>query len=153
MICVIAGWSNQPGKPTLNVAKLSENIIYDVFDPSSIYYADTSLHVNVTWSAPQYLGGLNASDIYYQLHATGYEINTTETYSVLFYDEVNLSIDKTALDVSIAVHYNGSTTDTLYIPTNIIEKKQYNNLLCDAVGEQTINIYLYMPYLHTYYKL
>ena len=143
MICIIAGWSNQPRKPTLNIAELRENII-DIFDHSEIYYADTSLHVNITWSAPQYFGGLNTSDIYYQLHATGYDINTTDTYFVLFYDDVHLSIDKKALDVSIAVHYNGSTTDTLYIPNNIVVKKQYDNLLCDAVGEQTINICIYI---------
>ena len=128
MTCNIIGWMSPPGRPTLKVANLSEDLTNDLI----------SVNVNITWSPPQYLGGLDASDIYYQLHATGYDINTTETYSVLFYDELNLSIDKKSLDVSIAVHYNGSTTDTLYIPTNIIEKKRYNNLLCDAVGEQTI---------------
>ena len=128
MICDIIGWISPPGRPTLKVANLSEDLMNDLI----------SVHVNITWSAPQYFGGLNASDIYYQLHATGYDINTTDTYSVLFYDDVTLSIDKKALDVSIAVHYNGSTTDTLYIPNNIVVKKQYDNLLCNAVGEQTI---------------
>ena len=115
-----------PGRPMLKVVNLSEDLTYYLI----------SVNVNITWSPPQYFGGLNASDIYYQLHATGYDINTTETYSVLFYDEVNFSVRKKSLDVSIAVHYNGSTTDTLYIPTNIIQKKRYDNLLCDAVGEQ-----------------
>ena len=125
MICDIVGWINPPGTPTLKVANLSEDLIYD----------DISVYVNITWSPPQYLGGLNASDIYYRLQATDYDINTTDTHSVLFYDDLNLSIYKKALDVSIAVHYNGSTNDTLYIPSNVIVKKQYDNLLCDAVGE------------------
>ena len=99
-----------------------------------MYYL-ISAHVNITWSPPQYLGGLDASDIYYQLHATDYDINTTNTYAVLLYDEVDLSIDKKALDLSIMIHYNGSKIDTLYIPSNIIEKKRYDNLLCDAIGE------------------
>ena len=146
MICIIVGWSNRPREPRLKVAELNENILslYDnIFDRSVIYYAGVTMHVNITWSPPQYLGGLDASDIYYQLHATGYDdINTTNTYSVLFY-EVNFSTNKKALNVSIAIHYNGSTTDALYIPSNVIEKKQYDNLLCDAVGEQKITFITY----------
>ena len=135
---LIVGWINPSGRLILKVAILSEDIGYDRDDPSEIYYAVTTVDVNITWSPPQYLGGLNASDIYYQLHATDYDIkNTTDTHYVLLYDDLNLYTNQKALDVSIAVHYNGSTNDTLYIPSNIIVKKQYDNLLCDAVGEQT----------------
>ena len=128
MICDIVGWVNPPGIPTLKVVDLSEDRIGDI-----------SAHLNISWSPPQYLGGLNASDIYYQLYATDYNISTTDTHSVLFYDRLNLSFDKKVLDVSIAVHYNGTTADTLYIPNNIIVKRQYKHLLCDAVGERMTN--------------
>ena len=125
MICDIVGWISPPGIPTLKVVNSSEDRVGDI-----------SVHLNISWSPPQYLGGLNASDIYYQLSATDYDnINTTDTHSVLFYDELILGENKKALDISIAVHYNGSSADTLYIPSNIIVTRQYDNLLCDAVGE------------------
>ena len=93
------------------------------------------LHTNITWSPPQYLGGLKASEtIYYQLQATGYSINTTGTYS-----EFNSSTRKRSLDITITVHYNSSTIDNIYVPSNVKVKKQYDNLLCNAVDEQVAN--------------
>ena len=126
IICDIVGWSNPPGKPTFNVVELTENT------STTYYYA--SIHVNITWSTPQYLGGLNANDIYYQLNTMDHNINTTDPYSVLSYDELSL-IDKSPLDITVEVHYNGSTTNTLYIPSNIQVTRQSDNLLCDAVGK------------------
>ena len=125
MICDIIGWSNPPGKPTVKVGELNES------------NDDVSVLVNVTWSPPQYLGGLKSTDIYYQLTTIDYDIITTDTYSLLFYNKLYLPIKK-SLDVSVAVHYNGSTTDSLYIPNNILVMKRYDHLLCEAVGKHTI---------------
>ena len=128
MICNVVGWSNLPGTPTLKGANFTENP------------RNTSMLVNITWSPPQYLGGLNAGDIYYQLKAKKYIINTTNTYSLLFFDELQLKSHKKVLDITLTVHYNGSAVDAMYIPSSMLVKKQYNHLLCDAVGEQTANI-------------
>ena len=123
--CIFVGWSNPPGKPTLKVVELNESKSY------------VSVLVNVTWSPPQYLGGLNTISIYYQLTTIDYDINTTNPYSLLFYDQLYLNIKK-SLDVSVTLHYNGSTTDSLYIPSNMLVMKRYDHLLCNAVGEQTV---------------
>ena len=127
MICNVAGWSNSPGKPTVKVANLTEHA------------TDVSMLANVTWSPPQYLGGLNASDIYYQLKINDYDINTTDTYSLLSYDGLRLRSHRKVLDITLTVHYNGSAVDALYIPNNMLAKKRYNHLLCETVGEQTAN--------------
>ena len=132
-ICDIAGWSNPPGKPTLKLAEL----LGEKWNPI-LYYDDISILVNITWSPPHYLGGLNTSDIYYQLNTINYNRYTTNTYSLLYYGKLSLSLHKKALDVSVMVHYNGSMADAMYIPSNIIVKKRYNNLLCHSVGEQTV---------------
>ena len=134
MICDISGWSNPPGNPTLNVTELNET---DVFCNRhiSIKYFSTSVNVKVTWSPPQYLGGLQTSDIYYQLNTNGHDINTTDNYSLLFYGKINFNTNKKILDVSVTLHYNGSTVDTLYTPSNVLVKKTYGNLLCNAIGE------------------
>ena len=70
IICDILGWIDPPGKPTFEFTNFSKSTQQD-----KIF-----LHANITWSPPQYLGGLEASDIYYQLQATGYSVNTTDRY-------------------------------------------------------------------------
>jgi len=108
-----------------DIVELTENKTYD----------DISIHVNIAWSPPQYLGGLTASNIYYQLITIDRNINTTDPYSVLFYDELSLRFENPTVDITVIVHYNGSATNTLYIPNNILVTKQSDNILCDALGE------------------
>ena len=133
MICDISGWSNPPENPTLNITELNETVVF--CDHPSMKYFSTSVNVKVTWSPPHYLGGLHTSDIYYQLNTNGHDINTTDNYSLLFYDKINFHSSKKILDISVIVHYNGSTVDTLYTPSNVLVKKTYGNLLCNVIGE------------------
>ena len=135
MICIVVGWSNSPGKPTVKVANLT------------VHITDVSMLANITWSPPQYLGGLNTSYIYYQLKTNDYDINTTDTYSLLSFDGLRLRSHRRVLDITLTIHYNSSAVDALYIPNNMLAKKRYNHLLCETVGEQTTNNYSYT--LHT----
>ena len=160
MMCSIIGWSNPPGETGLKVDELTEKIINNTTPYDNSVYLDNSVHVNISWSPPQYFGGLNASDIYYQLQATSFdiyqatdydEINTTDTYYKLFYDDLNYSIKKKVLNVIITVHYNGTAIDDSYIPSNIVAKEQYDNLLCEAIGK---HMYVYMcPCIHYYIRV
>ena len=127
----IVGWSNPLGKPQLDAVELNETSNYIV-----------SVLVNVSWSPPKYLGGLNTSDIYYQLTTNGHSINTTDTYSLLLCER--LRIEPKYLDITIAIHYNRSTANTSYIPHKMLVKQQYNNLICSAVGEQVATLYNYL---------
>ena len=130
MICV--GWSNPPGELMLNITKLKEHLRHDHHE--EVTYASSSVNVIISWSPPQYLGGLNTSDIYYQLRINGDSTITTDTYSFKSYDNVNFNYDKKTLNIRVTVHYNGSTNNHLYIPSSILVK-EYDNLLCDALGE------------------
>ena len=102
------------------------------------------LHANISWSPPQYLGGLNASDIYYQLQATGYSINTTDTYS-----EFNSSTGEKTMGITIKVRFSNSTIDNMYIPSNVEVKKRYD-LSCNAASEQIMDLMYARTYLLTY---
>ena len=97
--------------------------------------AFSSVNVSINWLLPQYLGGLNASDIYYQSRINGDSTITTDTHSFAFYREVDFLYNKKTLNIRVAVHYNGSAVDHLYIPRNISVEKYYGNLLCDTLGE------------------
>ena len=123
IICDILGWIDPPGKPTFEFTNFSKSTQQD-----KIF-----LHANITWSPPQYLGGLEASDIYYQLQATGYSVNTTDTYS-----EFSSSTGGRTLDITITAHYNSSSIESMYIPSNVKVNKQYN--LCNVVGEQIVDL-------------
>ena len=133
MICDIVGWSNPPGEPLLNVTKLNEHLSYDRH--KEVISAYSSVNVSINWLPPQYLGGLNVSDIYYQSRINGDNTITTDTHSFVFYREVDFLYNKKTLNIRVTVHYNGSTVDHLYIPSNILVEKYYGNLLCDALGE------------------
>ena len=133
MICDIVGWSNPPGEPTLNVTKLKEHLSYD--NRKEMTNAYSSVNVSINWLPPQYLGGLNASDIYYQLRINGDSTITTDTHSYVFYREVDFVYNKKTLNIRVTVRYNSSIVDHLYIPNNILVEKYYDNLLCDVVGE------------------
>ena len=118
MVCDILGWMNRPGSPRISTVELNKT--------------SNSMFVNITWPPPEYLGGLNTDDIYYQLTTSEHSINTTDTYSLLSYDKSRLY----AKNVIIAVHYNGSTAITLYIPHKVSVMKHSIHLKCAAVGEQ-----------------
>ena len=132
MICDIVGWSNPPGELMLNITKLKEDLSYN--HRGEVIDAFSSVNFIISWSPPQYLGGLNTSDIYYQLRINGDSTITTDTYSFKSYDNVNFNYNKKTLNIRVTVHYNGSTNNHLYIPSSILVK-EYDNLLCDALGE------------------
>ena len=134
VICDIVGWSNPPGEPTLNVTKLEQHLSYDSRE-EEVTNAYSSANISINWLPPQYLGGLNASDIYYQLRINGGSNITTDTHSFVFYREIDFVYSKKTLNIRVTVHYNGSTVDHLYIPSNILVEKYYDNLLCDALSE------------------
>ena len=118
MVCDILGWMNRLGNPRISTVELNKT--------------SNSMFVNVTWPPPEYLGGLNMGDIYYQLTTSDHSINTADTYSLLSYDKSTLY----ARNVIIAVHYSGSMANTLYIPHKVSVMKHRIHLKCAAVGEQ-----------------
>ena len=85
MIYDIVGWSNPPGELMLNITNLTENLIYD-HRKEEYVDAYSAVNVTISWSPPQYLGGLNTSDIYYQLRINDDSTITTDTYSFKSYE-------------------------------------------------------------------
>ena len=134
MIYDIVGWSNPPGELMLNITNLTENLIYD-HRKEEFVDAYSAVNVTISWSPPQYLGGFNTSDIYYQLRINDDSTITTDTYSFKSYSYVDFLYSKQTLNIRVTVHYNGSTVDHLYIPSSILLVKNYDNLLCDALGK------------------
>ena len=122
-LCIhFTGWSNPPGLPTSTIISIS--------DSQSVTY-------NISWSPSEYYGGLNNTHIYYQLTISHTTINTTDTHAMVTLNNVKFRDEYT---ISVGIHYNYSS-DTVYIPSNMLVTRHHDNLLCDTIGGRWICVY------------
>lgn len=98
---------------------------------------------NISWSPTEYYGGLNNSYIYYHLtishrtiphHTT---INTTDTHAMVTLNNVMFNNRYT---INVSIHYN-CTSDTVYIPSNMLVTIHHDNFLCDTIGGMYVHKY------------